>query len=143
MISFHKGIWYTKGISITDDAERVFAVQRISNVEVTDKTFEINKTLLESVEQNGLFNYPKLHNIQLLCDSSIGFYLREHKKIKKFEIAEHESGNLLIKLAPAIEHEVIRWVLGESGKIKVLEPASLREKVITAAKKVAEANSNI
>ena len=140
LISFHKGNWYTKGLNLPEEEERVFAIQRIFEVELSGKTFDIDKSIVKKVQTEGLFNYPKIENIKLLCDASIGFYLHEHKDMKKFKIQVREDGKLLVELAPAIEHDVIRWVLGEAGKIRVLEPKSFRNKVAEAGQKIAEAN---
>ncbi|MCF6174772.1 MAG: WYL domain-containing protein [Victivallaceae bacterium] len=60
--------------------------------------------------------------------------------MKKFKIAVQDSGDLLVALAPAIEHDVIRWVLGEAGKIRVIEPATLRKKIVEAGQRIAKAN---
>ena len=141
LISFHKGIWYTKGLNLPDEKETVYAIQRISDVKLSGKTFEIDKAIVEKVQKEGLFNYPKMEGIKLLCDASIGFYLHEHKDMKKFKIKVQEDGKLLVELAPAIEHDVIRWVLGEAGKIRVLEPESLRAKVAESGQKILEINS--
>ena len=75
------------------------------------------------------------------CDASIAFYLYEHQKTKKFKIERQEDGSLIITLRPTFEHDAIRWILGESGHIEVLEPAALRAKVAAAGKKIWERNS--
>jgi predicted DNA-binding transcriptional regulator YafY len=96
---------------------------------------------LESTKKNGLFEYPKIDGVQLHCDASIAFYLYEHQKVKKFKIERQDDGSLIITLKPAFEHEVIRWVLGEAGKIEVLYPEELRKKVANIGKKIWEKNS--
>ena len=98
------------------------------------------KKLLESTRRNGLFEYPKIDGVRLHCDASIAFYLYEHQKSKKFKIERQDDGSLIITLKPAFQHDVIRWVLGESGKIEVLAPLELREKVAAAGKKIWERN---
>ena len=140
IIAFHKGIWYTKGIILPDEKERVYAIQRIVDVNLTDGEFEISKKLLDKVHENGLFNYPKLKNVKLLCDSSIAFYLYEHQKTKGLEIEPLENGDLIVTMPPSIEHDLLRWILGEGGKIRVVEPLSLREKILEAGKKIVENN---
>ena len=74
-------------------------------------------------------------------DASIAFYLYEHQKMKKFKIERQGDGSLIVTLKPAFQHDVIRWVLGESGKIEVLDPPELREKVAAAGKKIWERNT--
>ena len=61
--------------------------------------------------------------------------------MKKFKIERQDDGSLIITLKPAFEHEVIRWVLGEAGRIEVLYPLELRQKVAAAGRKICERNS--
>jgi predicted DNA-binding transcriptional regulator YafY len=141
IIAFHKGVWYIKGYDHGTKNVRVYAIQRIVSAEFGGDNFETDKKLLDLTRKNGLFNYSKIEGILLHCDASIAFYLNEHQKIKQFKIEPQPDGSLIIKLKPAIEHEVIRWILGEGGKIRVIEPVSLREKIATAAKRILENNS--
>jgi predicted DNA-binding transcriptional regulator YafY len=141
IISFHKGIWYSKGIFVQEDREVVLAIQRVKSAALTNRYFEIDKKLIEKVKRNGLFNFEKIKNIEVQCDHSIAFYLYEHQKKKKFKITPQKDGTLIVKLAPAIEHDVIRWILGEGGKVRVLKPEWLRKKVASAAQKIVTANS--
>lgn len=142
LISFLKGIWYVKGIDLSNNEEiRVFAIHRMKSVKLTGKFFEINKQILENVRRNGLFNYEKFDNIKLQCDASIAFYFYEHQTAKKLKIDRQKDGSLIVVLPPSTEYDAIRWILGESGKIKVLEPEWLREKVVAAGRKIIEVNS--
>lgn len=140
IIVFHKGLWYTKGFEAGTKTIKVYAIQRIHRAAFAGVPFPVNKQLLEDTRKNGLFNYEKINGIKVRCDASIAFYLQEHQKIKQFKIDRQPDGALIVYLRPAIEHEVIRWVLGESGKVEVLEPLSLREKVAAAARQVYEKN---
>jgi len=140
IIAFHKGVWYAKGYLFLTRNIRIFAIQRISSVEFGVGVFETDKKLLAATLKDGLFEYPRIKDVQLLCDSSIAFYLREHQKSKKFRLEPQQDGSLIVTLKPAFEHDVIRYVLGEAGKIEVLSPPELRAKVAEAAKKIWERN---
>ncbi|MDD3020561.1 MAG: WYL domain-containing protein [Alphaproteobacteria bacterium] len=141
IIAFHHGIWYLKGYSLPDRKLRVMAIHRIETVKILPQTFTLDMALLNETQTNGLFVYPKLEGVRLRCDASIAFYLREHQPVKKFKIEPQQNGDLIITLGPAIEHEVIRWILGESGKIEVLSPIELRSKIAASGKKIMEINS--
>jgi len=52
-------------------------------------------------------------------------------------------GLLIVTLKPSVEHELIRWVLGESGHIEVLYPEDMRRKVAEAALKIWQRNSSL
>ena len=60
--------------------------------------------------------------------------------MKQFKVEPQTDGSLIITLKPAFEHEVIRWILGEAGKIEVLNPPELRAKVAAAGKLIWERN---
>ena len=141
LVAFHKGVWYAKGYEYQTKDVRIYAIQRISSCEFGIDIFETDKKLLEHTRRNGLFEYPKIDGIRLHCDASIAFYLYEHQKVKKFKIERQDDGSLIITLKPAFEHDVIRWVLGEAGKISVLYPEDLRRKVAAIGKKIFEKNS--
>ena len=104
--------------------------------------FETDKKLLEHTRKNGLFEYVKIDGVRLHCDASIAFYLYEHQKAKKFKIERQDDGSLIVTLRPATEYEVVRWVVGEAGKIKVLYPDYLRKKVAQAALDAWEKNKD-
>jgi len=62
--------------------------------------------------------------------------------MKKFKIEPQEDGSLIVTLKPSVEHELISWVLGESGHIEILYPEDLRRKVTEAAMKIWQRNSS-
>lgn len=141
IIAFHQGIWYVKGYEHLTRNIKSYAIQRISKVEFALDVFVSDKHLVEHTRRNGLFEYPRIDGVKLHCDASTAFYLYEHQKVKKFKIEPQPDGSLIITLRPAIEHEVIRFVLGEAGRIRVLYPEELRKKVAEAGKNIWEKNS--
>ena len=140
ILAFRNGVWYTKGYESGTKDVKVYAIQRILSASYAGDTFISDKKLIEDTRKNGLFIYPRVSGIRLRCDASIAFYLREHQPVKQFKVEPQTDGSLVITLKPAFEHEVIRWVLGESGKIEVLEPAELRAKVADAGRLIWERN---
>lgn len=140
IIAFHRGNWYTKGYEYGTKDIKCYAIHRIIAVTFGGDTFESDKKLLNATKRNGLFEYPKIDGIQLRCDASIAFYLYEHQKMKKFKVEPQKDGSLLVTLRPAFEHEVLRWVLSEGGRIEVIYPPELRRKVAEAGLAVASAN---
>ena len=140
IIAFHQGVWYAKGYIYQTKDVRSYAIQRINEAAYGGGTFDTDRKLLERTRRNGLFEYPKIDGIRLRCDASIAFYLYEHQKTKKYKIEPQSDGSLIITLKPSVEHDVIRWVSGEGGKIEVLDPPELRAKVAAAGKRLWERN---
>ena len=141
IIAFHKGVWYLKGYKYETREIRTYAIQRIQELKFGGDCFETDQKLLADTMKNGLFNYPKLEGIRLHCDASIAFYIYEQQKLWKSKIEVQEDGSLILSLNPTVEHDVIRWVLAEAGRIQVLAPESLRKKVAEGGKAVWEKNS--
>ena len=141
IIAFHRGIWYLKGYKYGTKEIRLYAIQRIISLRGGIDCFETDKKLLEDTRKKGLFNYGKTAGIKLHCDASIAFYIYAQQKKFKSKIERQEDDSLIVTLNPTIEHEVIRWVLAEAGRIQVLEPESLRRKIREAGKNIYERNS--
>lgn len=141
IIAFNRGVWYAKGYRAGTPEIRLYAVQRILNLQKEPQHFETDRKLLEDTRKRGLFTYEKVSGIKLHCDTCIAFYIYEQQKLFKSKIEKQPDDSLVITLNPVIEHEVTRWILAEAGRIQVLEPAWLRQKVAEAGKFILEKNS--
>lgn len=141
LIVFHKGLWYVKGYTFHTKELRIYACQRIITATRNPQGFETDRKLIEDTRKKGLFNYPKVPGIKLHCDASIAFYIYEQQKVFKSKIERQADDSLIVMLNPTIEHEVIRWILAEAGRIQVLEPQWLREKIAEAGREITRRNS--
>ncbi len=141
ILAFHKGIWYLKGYAYGTRDIRLYACQRVLAVRGNGHRFDIDRKILEDTRRNGLFNYPKVAGIRLHCDASIAFYIHEQQKVFHSVIDPQPDGSLILALNPTVEHEVVRWILAEAGRIQVLEPPSLRKKIAAAGREIARRNS--
>jgi len=142
VVAFHRGLWYIKGYKLPAREIRTLAVHRITIAEPGENSFEFDQQLLDETQKNGLFTYPKIEGVTLRCDASIAFYLKEHQVVKRFKMKPAPNGDLFITLGPACEHEVIRWVLGEAGRIEVIHPPELRHIIAAAGHRIAEVNGD-
>lgn len=141
IIAFNRGIWYTKGYRSNTKEIRLFAVQRILEIESRVESFQTDKKLVADTKKNGLFNYEKIKGIKLHCDASIAFYIYEQQPTFKSSVEKQDDDSLIVKLNPIAEHEVIRWILAEAGRIQVLEPEWLRKKILQAGKNIIATHS--
>lgn len=140
IIAFHHGAWYSKGYLHGTKEIRVFAVQRIVSAKDAGKSFAADKKLIADTRKNGLFIYEKVAGIRLHCDAGIAFYIHEQQKKHRSRQEKQADGSLIVNLEPTVEHEVIRWILAEGGRIRVLEPAWLRQKIAEAGKAIMDNN---
>ena len=141
IIAFHKGNWYLKGYLYRTKELRLFACQRITEARRNGHSYETDRKLLEDTRRKGLFNYPKVSGIKLHCDASIAFYIYEQQNLFNSKIERQPDDSLIVTLNPTVEHDVVRWILGEAGRIQVIEPQSLRERIAEAGREITRRNS--
>ena len=140
IIAFNGGKWYIKGYeyNVKEKLPKCYAIQRIRSIGKFVDTFETDKDLVNRTNKFGLFDFEKMENVKIYCEPSIVFYLLEHKKNMGYQIDINADGSAVMTIPPAPKHEIIRYVLGESGLLTVLEPASLRAEIAEISRKLAD-----
>jgi predicted DNA-binding transcriptional regulator YafY len=137
IVAYNNYIWYIKGYCHKNKRIQVFAIHRIVEAIPLGKYYEPDNRLVESVQKNGLFDYPRIKNVKVRCHKDIRGYLLEQAESKGL-IIEDDGEELIVTLPSVIEHELLHWVLGEAGKVEILEPESLREKALEAGRALLE-----
>jgi len=162
VIAYNEYIWYIKGEwsplgetkrqadinkdtpGYIDDKYRVFAIHRITQAEFATNSngmqlsYDRDQVLITSVEENGLFNYPRIHDVKLRCNQNARGHILEQADAKGHVIEKLPNGELHITIPSVIEYDLINWVLTERGNVEVLEPQALREKVKDEIAKLSE-----
>jgi predicted DNA-binding transcriptional regulator YafY len=139
VIVYYNSVWYIKGICCEKNEDRVFAVHRIEEAEMTSKSFEPNKKIIDSVRTE-LFGYKKVKDVKIWCALSTARYVLEQNRKPGENVKLNEDGSVIVSFKEIPEHEVIQWVMRECGNIKVLQPNSLAQKVVKSAQKVINLN---
>ncbi len=129
---------HTKAYCHLSEQLKVFAIHRIENIEITTSVFDIDTKITQDIKKYGLFDYPRIENVRLHCQQKTVGYLKEQATSKNLTLEEQEDGSLIVTIPSVIEHELLHWVLGEAGKVKVLYPQILVDKVIDAASHLLE-----
>ena len=137
IVAYNNYIWYIKGYCHKNKRIQVFAIHRIIEVSPIGKYYEPDNRLAESVRANGLFDYPRIKDVKVRCHKDTKGYLLEQAEAKRLIISEDGDG-LIVILPSVIEHELLHWVLGEAGKVQIIEPESLRQKALEAGKALTE-----
>jgi len=140
IIAFYCGAWYSKGYLHGTKDIRLFAVQRCVSAHDAGKSFAVDKKLIADTRTNGLLIFEKVAGIRLHCDAAIAFYTYEQQKKDGSRLEKQADGSLIVDFEPSVEHDVIKWILAEGGRIRVLEPSWLREKVAQAGKAIMDNN---
>lgn len=140
IISFFKGSWYIKGYEVESRQVNCYAIQRLSEIKYIDCFDFKDKNLIERTKRHGLFETPRVDGIKLRCEPSMAITLQEQQKVRKYKMEYQEDGFVVLTMKPEDENAVLRWVLSEGGKIEVIYPPELRQKVAEAGKKLFEKN---
>jgi len=126
--------WYLYGYCHLRHGRRIFRLSRISDLVVLGETFaQTAVSPAEWIEPN----LGQVVVVRALFDTVVAQWVRESRIY--YIVAEEETDDgLLVTLHVRREEEVIQWLLGWGGQVKVLEPPSLQQKLVAAARQIME-----
>jgi predicted DNA-binding transcriptional regulator YafY len=129
------GYWYLAGHCRMRDDARFFRLDRMAEVMLLEGKFERpSKTVLDRLRED---RQERKVPVKLLFSQSVARWVREERYYSESEARETPEG-LLLTLKVYQEGEILRWLLGWGGNVTVVEPESLRLRVIEEAKKILE-----
>jgi predicted DNA-binding transcriptional regulator YafY len=138
VLAFQDNAWFIKGYCLKHKAIRTFAVHRIESAKPTDKTFEPDEKIIESVRAIGPFTYSEAKNVKITCSKSIKKYLVE-KPLHKDQRIEDETATEFTLSVPAIwENDLIHFILYQGGDARLVQPKTLVGKITKAAEAILE-----
>src|SRR5690625_4340896 len=129
--------WYLIGFDRDREAFRVFALQRISDVEVTSRKFS---RITDFNPQHflrgtlGVFIGQEPQKVRIHFDAFAAQLVRERHWHESQEIKELPDDELEITLELNSLFEVERWVLSWGAHARVIEPVELREQILAKAR---------
>ncbi|MEW6182557.1 MAG: WYL domain-containing protein [Bacillota bacterium] len=137
----HRGAWYVVGYCHFRAEVRMFALDRITNLQVTkerftpDPNFDIQTYVEDSLalERGG-----ELEEVHIRFDRFQARYIRERQWHSSQEITEHPDGTMTLMLRVRGLGEVKRWIMSFGHHAEVLAPAWLREEVAAEVEMMAK-----
>lgn len=116
-----------------------FLVNRFRTVEIIDQNIHENSLMIDIQDylNQGAFGMLKSNKKQKLVariQKKKGWHLHETPLSKDQEIIDDQDESFLLKATVADSHHLLWWILSLGDRIEVLEPASLREDIITNIK---------
>lgn len=132
LIVFKWSSWYVLGYCCEKNDFRMFKLNRLWNLSVTEENFKLRDI---PQEQRDFDNYFK-DEIMLIAifDKSVKYRLIEEYGIDCFSYTEE--GKLLFKFGFTDKGTLISWILSFGDKAEIIEPAELRLEVKTQAKNI-------
>lgn len=122
---------YLVGYSHEADAIRIFAVERIEGIKVTEELFEIPRSfsLAERFERGfGLIDdHPQ--EVKIWISSEWAYYVKERKWHPTQKLQQQKDGSVILTMRCGGLDELTAWVLSFGPGAKVLGPQSLIDQV--------------
>ncbi|MEI6422041.1 MAG: WYL domain-containing protein [Lentisphaerota bacterium] len=138
VLTYFNEAWYIKGYCVMSNATRIFAIHRIQSAEITDKTFEPDKKIINGVINGDVYDFDKVKDVEIWLTPEAANYAKERKRKKDEKLTFNKDGSAVLYLPEAVPFDIIRWMMSECGRAKVLKPADLAKEIAKAADLVAE-----
>jgi predicted DNA-binding transcriptional regulator YafY len=133
------GTWYMVAHCHLRRDTRIFRLDRVADLSILDRRFErppgFKMTEPEPPEQRNIV-------VRALFDKEIAPWVREARSYFVVDMEEKPEG-LLVILKVRMESEIVQWLLGWGGNVRVLEPDSLRRRLAEEGKRIIENNRNL
>lgn len=130
---FHDGGFYLIGHCKWRDGIRIFAVDRIKKIHLTEETFEVPDEFDVDSFMRGSFGvfHGKPEKVKVLFSADIAEYIKEKIWHESQKLHDTPDGSVLFEADIACTKEFKAWVLQWGAKAIVLEPEELRNEIQT------------
>ncbi len=134
-IWFFDGAFYLVGNCGMREDIRIFALDRIKTLQLTAETFEMPEDFkVEDFMQTsfGVF-HGKPQNVRIRFAPEVAGYISEKTWHQTQKIEPQNDGSIIFKARVAGTDEIKFWLLSWGSKAQVLQPAALRDEIISEA----------
>jgi predicted DNA-binding transcriptional regulator YafY len=140
-IWFINGTFYLVGYCHLRKEVRIFALDRIRNLEISDRAFTIPGDFnLEDFMSGSFGAYRGLpEKIRIVFSPDIAGYIEEKVWHASQGVTRQADGSIIFEATVAVNEELENWVLSWGSKARVLEPEGLKASIWEEAEKMAAA----
>jgi predicted DNA-binding transcriptional regulator YafY len=143
-IWFFEGTFYLIGHCSYRDDVRIFALDRIKMLHLTEETFEIPDEfdIDEFMRSSfGVFvGEPK--EVKVRFSAEIAGYIKEKIWHESQQLHEQKDGSIIFEAEVAGTKEIKLWIMSWGSQALVLEPESLQEEILSESAKMVEKYSS-
>ena len=132
------GAFYLVGNCGLREDIRIFALDRIKSLRLTEETFEMPEDFkVEDFMQTsfGVFQ-GKPQNVRIWFAPEVAGYIKEKTWHATQKIKSQNDGSVIFEARVAGTDEIKYWLMSWGGKAEVLSPATLRDEMIAEAQKM-------
>ncbi len=144
IIDIYEGCCHLIGFCHLRSAIRDLRISRIKQAAILDEAFERPPDFYERFRKDR-FKYltsDKKVLLKIRFNKGIARYIKEYEAGNADKITQLSDGSLLFERRASMTPDIVKWVLGFGAGAEVLEPESLREKVLAEARGVLSNYSN-
>jgi len=124
-VVFKWSSWYVYGWCLKRKDYRLFKLNRMDKVKLTDKEFECRNVPIPDMSADLL--YPRNIKVKALFDADMKWRLVEEFGMKCY--SERKDGKLLFEDYYSDMDNLVSWMLTFGDKVEVLEPEEVRERL--------------
>ena len=139
-IWYFKDAFYLIGYCHMREDLRVFALDRIKELHITEETFSMPESFDPEELMGSSFGIFKgaPTKVAIRFDAAVAGYIEEKQWHETQKITCQDDGSLILEMVVAGIEEVKHWILTWGAKAEVLEPKSLRDNIIAESKALLE-----
>jgi predicted DNA-binding transcriptional regulator YafY len=140
-----RGRWYVVGRAVGEQDMKTYGLDRMECLGVTEELFRKDKTVDVSEKfkySYGIYSsdeYP-VEEVVLSFDAEDGNYLKSLPLHHSQEVVKDDKDGFVVRLRLKITLDFVMEILSRSWSLKVIEPASLRERVCGIYRSALERN---
>lgn len=144
-VFFKRHSYYLVATPFDKDVFRMYRVSRITDLALTRDTFKkIDFNLKEYLEDAfELVVSGPVEEVELLFNSQVRAYVTELVWHPRQTLTINEDESVNFKLRVSVNSEILRWILSFGDDCIVIKPASLREMVFEASRKMMKTYSQL
>ncbi|MDE6505540.1 MAG: YafY family transcriptional regulator [Clostridia bacterium] len=135
VLIFKQNVWYVWAYCHTKQDFRTFKIGRIRSAKFTGAEFKKKEFTRKDIDLNFNYNDDELIEVELEIEKSS---LADAEEWLGIDNIEPHGGALVARVFLPDDNSLVNKILGYGGAVKVLSPPELRQRVKTAAKKIAE-----
>lgn len=127
-LRYYQGSWYLIGFCHLRKAIRIFALDRIRDLEMLSSTFirpdnfDSEKYFLDAFQ---LYKGTDIYKVKVLFDAKQARWIKEKQWHITQKIDENPDGSIILNLHTSGLEQLLRWILSFGSHAKVLEPPEL------------------
>jgi predicted DNA-binding transcriptional regulator YafY len=139
-----KSAWYLIAKTAGEPEPRTYRIVRFKSLRMTDKPAVIPRGFdLRDYFGNawGVYRGQDSHDVELLFAKEAAEVVSETVWHHTQKSKRHTDGSLTMTFTVDGLDEIVRWIVGWSGRVKVIAPEVLRDKVVEEHRRAIAANS--